>query len=144
MIEGDDRHLPGSQAKMCRGIPLDDEDRARWLDRLGELVQSWAGHVVATCPALKRSYRNRLRAVAPTRRIVYLEITTDEARARVATRAGHGLPSSLVSNRFGTLEETMTTLHEGWPRTRDDASMVRLGSNALFSILPLQFTYPRG
>ncbi|MGJ7568255.1 gluconokinase [Variovorax sp. GB1R11] len=104
MIEGDDHHLPGSQDKMRRGIPLDDEDRAPWLDRLGALVERSADHVVVTCSALKRSYRDRLRAAAPALRIVYLEIGADEALARVAARSGHWFPPSLVSNQFATLE----------------------------------------
>jgi gluconokinase len=33
LIEGDDHHLPESQAKMRQGIALQDSDREPWLDR---------------------------------------------------------------------------------------------------------------
>lgn len=104
MIEGDDHHLPRSQEKMRSGIALDDEDRDPWLDRLGALAAESAGHVVFTCSALKRRYRDRLRAAEPALRIVYIEIAPDEARARVAARSAHWFPASLVDNQFATLE----------------------------------------
>ncbi len=36
LIEGDAFHPAANIAKMSAGIPLDDEDRAGWLTRLGE------------------------------------------------------------------------------------------------------------
>ena len=38
LIEGDELHLPESQAKMRQGKALQDSDREPWLDRLGSLV----------------------------------------------------------------------------------------------------------
>jgi len=104
MIEGDDYHLPQSQEKMRRGIALNDADRDPWLDRLGALVAESAGHVVFTCSALKRRYRDRLRAAEPTLEIVYIDITPEAARARVAARTAHWFPASLVDTQFATLE----------------------------------------
>lgn len=104
MIEGDDHHLAQSQEKMRRGIALDDEDRDPWLDRLGALAAESTGHVVVTCSALKRRYRERLRVAEPALLIVYIDITPEEARARVAARTSHWFPASLVDNQFATLE----------------------------------------
>ena len=104
MIEGDDYHLPRCQEKMRRGIALDDEDRAPWLDRLGTLVAASESHVVFTCSALKRRYRDRLRAAEPSLKIVYLDIAPEEARARVAGRSAHWFPASLVDSQFAALE----------------------------------------
>lgn len=104
MIEGDEHHLPASQEKMRQGIALGDADHEPWLDRLGALAQEAEGHVVLTCSALKRSYRERLRAAVPTLRIVYLEIGVREAQKRVAARPGHWFPASLVNDQFATLE----------------------------------------
>ncbi|BEP64539.1 gluconokinase, GntK/IdnK-type (plasmid) [Variovorax sp. V213] len=104
MIEGDDHHLPQSQEKMRSGIALDDEDRGPWLDRLGTLMAESAGHVVLACSALKRRYRERLRAAEPTLKIVYIDIAPEEARARVEARSTHWFPASLVDNQFATLE----------------------------------------
>jgi len=104
MIEGDDHHLAQSQEKMRRGIALDDEDRDPWLDRLGALAAASTGHVVITCSALRRRYRERLRAAEPALEIVYIDIAPEEARARVAARPAHWFPASLVDSQFATLE----------------------------------------
>jgi gluconokinase len=104
LIEGDDFHLPASQRKMRDGIPLDDSDRWPWLDRLGALLAADTGSAVLSCSALKRAYRDRLRAAVPDLRIVYIEIAPEEARSRVAARTGHLFPPSLVANQFATLE----------------------------------------
>ena len=36
MMEGDRLHPPANVEKMRRGVPLDDADRAPWLDTIGE------------------------------------------------------------------------------------------------------------
>lgn len=104
MIEGDVHHLPQSQQKMRSGIELDDSDREPWLDRLGELVSRSRGDVVLSCSALKRSYRERLRARVPGLRFVYIEIDEAEAAQRVRSRTGHLFPHRLVASQFQALE----------------------------------------
>ena len=104
LIEGDDHHSPSSREKMSRGIPLADEDRAGWLDRLGEALRGHPQGAVLTCSALKRAYRDRLRAASPGLRFVFLEIARDQAQARVSARASHFFSTSLVDNQFETLE----------------------------------------
>ena len=59
-IEADDLHPAANIAKMASGTPLTDADRWPWLeDLVTELAASDV--VVATCSALKRSYRDLLR-----------------------------------------------------------------------------------
>ena len=104
LIEGDDYHLPESRDKMRRGIALNDSDREPWLARLGSLMASAPDHTVLTCSALKRDYRDRLRRAEPSLKIVYLEISREASKARVAARPGHLFPASLVDNQFMVLE----------------------------------------
>ena len=104
LIEGDEHHLPTSKAKMRAGVPLTDADREPWLDELGSLVAAEEGGAVLTCSALKRRYRDRLRAKVPGLRFVFIEIDQDDAVARVASRSAHMFPPSLVANQFATLE----------------------------------------
>ncbi len=108
LVEGDDYHSDASRTKMREGIPLGDADRAAWLRTLGALLaeQCDRGEPIAlTCSALKRSYRDGLRAQCPGVRFVYLEIDKPDALARVAARAGeHLFPPSLVDSQFSTLE----------------------------------------
>ena len=103
-IEGDEHHPPASREKMRRGIALEDSDREPWLDRLGELMAGRATSVVLTCSALKRSYRERLRAKVPGLLFVFVEIDEATAAERVRTRAGHYFPAGLVASQFQVLE----------------------------------------
>ncbi|OUM00677.1 gluconokinase [Variovorax sp. JS1663] len=105
LVEGDDFHSAESVSKMRAGTPLTDADRAGWLDRLGQELAAHAGDgVVLSCSALKRDYRDRLRAAAPGLRFVFMELTPEEAERRVAGRSEHFFAASLVENQFATLE----------------------------------------
>jgi len=105
LIEGDDFHAPASRDKMNRGIALTDADRDGWLTTLGEALKERPGGAVLTCSALKRAYRDRLRAASPGLRFVFLDIARADALARVAARAAsHFFSASLVDSQFATLE----------------------------------------
>ena len=104
LIEGDDHHSPGSREKMAKGTPLTDADRAGWLATLAGLLAQRQGGVVLTCSSLRRAYREQLRAADPALRFVFLDITPEQALARVAARSSHFFSSSLVDSQFATLE----------------------------------------
>ena len=113
LIEGDDYHSAQSREKMSQGIALTDDDREGWLATLGELLNAArsdarrdsAARSVLNCSALKRAYRDRLRAVVADLRFVYLEISRADALRRVSARAGeHFFPVKLVDSQFATLE----------------------------------------
>lgn len=107
LIEGDDHHPPANVEKMSRGIALTDADRTGWLATLGCALAAEPRGAVLTCSALKRIYREQLRAAAPGLRFVFMEIGQAEAQRRVAARAEageHTFPASLVANQFATLE----------------------------------------
>ena len=105
LIEGDDFHPAASRDKMNRGIALTDADRDGWLATLGEQLQRHPAGAVLTCSALKRAYRDRLRAASPALRFVFLDIARADALARVAARAAsHFFSASLVDSQFATLE----------------------------------------
>ena len=105
LIEGDDHHSPTSREKMRQGIALTDADREGWLATLSLLLQAHPQGVVLTCSALKKAYRDRLRAACPGLRFVFLEIDRVSAGQRVAARAGtHFFSTALVDSQFATLE----------------------------------------
>jgi gluconokinase len=104
LVEGDDFHSEASRAKMAGGIPLTDADRAEWLRELGRQLAAHPAGVVLTCSALKKAYRDQLRAAAPGLRFVFLAIGPDEALRRVAGRASHFFSKDLVASQFATLE----------------------------------------
>ena len=105
LIEGDEYHSDANRAKMARGIPLTDVDRAGWLDTLANELRAATGGVVLTCSALKRAYRDRLRAAAPALRFVFMDIDLASARARIEARRGaHFFSPTLVESQFAALE----------------------------------------
>jgi gluconokinase len=107
-FDGDDLHSPEARAKMTAGIPLNDEDRAPWLDRIGVLLSDAVAHpagVVVACSALRRAYRDRLRAIAgPSLRFLFLKGDKAQMRERVAQRKNHYMPASLIDSQFAALE----------------------------------------
>ena len=105
LLEGDDFHSEANVAKMRSGTPLSDDDRAAWLDTLAAQLQAHPQGVVLTCSALKQRYRERLRAAAPGLRFVFLDLTQEQARERVAARPAHLFPVSLVASQFAALED---------------------------------------
>ncbi|HEY0858828.1 MAG TPA: gluconokinase [Albitalea sp.] len=104
LIEGDDFHPEASKAKMRQGIALTDADRRGWLATLADQLALHRDGGVLTCSALKRSYRDQLRAGAPGLRFAYLEISEADSRRRVAARPAHLFPPALVASQFATLE----------------------------------------
>lgn len=102
-LEGDAFHSDASRDKMARGQALTDEDRASWLERLCGELRRQPG-LVLTCSALKRRYREQLRAASPGLRFAFLDLSPAEAQQRVATRGGHFFAPTLVDSQFATLE----------------------------------------
>ena len=107
LIEGDDHHSAVNRARMAQGIALTDADRQDWLATLGRLLQAQPQGVVLTCSALKRSYRDQLRAASPGLRFAFLDITRAAAAQRVAARSSHFFSASLVDSQFATLESPL-------------------------------------
>ncbi|CCO31151.1 Thermosensitive gluconokinase OS=Escherichia coli (strain K12) GN=idnK PE=3 SV=1 [Rhizoctonia solani AG-1 IB] len=64
-VDGDDLHPAANVAKMSRGEPLTDADRAPWLkiirERATELATQGNGVTVVACSALRKAYRELLR-----------------------------------------------------------------------------------
>ncbi|MGJ8698104.1 MAG: gluconokinase [Verrucomicrobiaceae bacterium] len=103
-VEGDDFHPPENVAKMSAGVPLNDGDRAGWLEALaGEMRRAEGRPVVVSCSALKEKYREVLR-VNEEVRFVYLEGTEAELQARLVARTDHFMPASLLRSQLETLE----------------------------------------
>lgn len=106
-IEGDELHPPRNVALMAAGTPLTDADRADWLatiaHRLGQAHA--AGHgLVVSCSALKRRYRDVLRASCPGLRFVHLQGSAALLHQRMSARTGHYMPPSLLDSQLATLE----------------------------------------
>lgn len=103
--EGDDFHPQANIDKMSALHPLGDADRWPWLDAIGAWAHERAGlGGVVSCSALKRSYRDRLRAAAPG--VVFVHLAGDRKliEDRMTHRQGHFMPTALLDSQFATLQ----------------------------------------
>ena len=107
-FEGDSFHSEANVAKMRRGEALTDADRWPWLDVLGQAIGKAVteeGVAVAACSALKRIYRDRLRAaIGASTSFVLLEVGREELVRRLNNRPGHYMPASLIDSQLAILE----------------------------------------
>jgi gluconokinase len=107
-VEGDAYHSAENVKRMTSGVPLTDEDRAQWLQSLAARIREAraAGTgLVMTCSALKRAYRDVLRAGAPELRFVFLRGSPTLLAGRLANRRGHFMPPSLLDSQLAILQE---------------------------------------
>jgi gluconokinase len=106
-VDGDDFHSPANKQKMSRGIPLTDSDREPWLEALRSVVLAWLqrdSDGVLACSALKRSYREQLRAGEDVR-FIYLKGDSGFLERRLRGRAGHFAGPDLLASQLERLEE---------------------------------------
>ncbi len=113
-VEGDEYHPAANVERMALGIPLTDDDRLPWLRalaaRIREAGDAGTGLVLA-CSALKRSYRDILRAPARGLQFVFLKGAQTLIAGRLAGRRGHFMPPALLDSQFATLEEPTPDEH---------------------------------
>ncbi len=105
--EGDDFHSPESIAKMAAGIPLNDSDRQEWLLALQSIIRrafERNEELVLTCSALKRRYRDLLRAGDPALIFIHLHGDRDLIAGRMKQRSGHFMPAVLLESQLRDLE----------------------------------------
>ncbi|KAM7216801.1 P-loop containing nucleoside triphosphate hydrolase protein [Rhypophila decipiens] len=113
-VEGDDYHPKANVEKMSRGEPLTDSDRAGWLEALRDHEtaippEGESPHLVMTCSALKRHYRDVLREGAKNAgslriRFVFLDAPEEVLVQRAGLRQGHFAKANLVHSQFEALE----------------------------------------
>lgn len=102
--DGDDLHPAANVEKMRAGHPLNDDDRWPWLDRVAAVLAVDAP-VIVGCSALRRAYRDRLRAGAggPVH-FVHLAGSRELLAKRMSARTGHYMPLSLLDTQLAALE----------------------------------------
>ena len=134
-LEADDFHPCGNIEKMRNGLPLTDEDRWPWLERLREqIARSLAAkeNAVIACSALKRAYRERLR-VGDDVKFVFLRGDYALVEKQLRRRRGHFMNPDLLQSQFADLEgpesdEDAVTIESGrTPEELVDEITKRLG-----------------
>jgi gluconokinase len=108
MLEGDSLHSAHNIQRMAAGHALTDADRQDWLAAIADRIEKAVAarqSLVVSCSALKRRYRDTLRAADPQLTLVYLKGDMELIRARLAQRQHHFMPPALLESQFQTLEE---------------------------------------
>jgi gluconokinase len=103
--DADSLHSDANRAKMHSGVPLTDDDRWPWLDAVGDrFADAAVSGLVMACSALRRVYRDRIRAVAPGVIFAHLHGTRELLLARAEARTDHFMPPALLDSQLATLE----------------------------------------
>ena len=106
--DGDWFHPQSNVEKMHHGEPLNDQDRWPWLRAIADWIDATrrtGGHGVVACSALKRAYRDILIGDRRDVRLVFLKGDHNLIARRIAARADHFMPSTLLESQFAALQE---------------------------------------
>ncbi len=104
-LDGDSLHPVENVAKMAAGTPLTDDDRWPWLATVGStLATEGDDGLVLACSALRRSYRDAIRALAPGTLFLHLHGSKEVLGSRLEGRSGHFMPAALLESQLATLE----------------------------------------
>jgi gluconokinase len=139
-VDADSLHPPANVEKMAAGVPLTDEDRWPWLSLVGaELASTHPNGIVVACSALRRAYRDAIRANAPATTFALLSVELSVLQGRVTQRPGHFMPPSLLTSQLETLEPLeadepgLTTSAEEGIEPTAARILAELGSRQLMS-----------
>lgn len=128
-IDGDSLHPIENVEKMASGTPLDDDDRAPWLEIVGRTLHEHGERgngLVVACSALKRMYRDQIRSQSPAALFLHLSGSLEVLTRRIEGRSGHFMPAALLQSQIDTLEP-LTADEDGYVLDIDQpvAQMVR-------------------
>jgi gluconokinase len=107
LYDADDFHSPENIARMRSGVPLTDEDRWPWLDRLNGVLRDTerkGASAILACSALKLRYRDRLAQGLADVRFVHLRGSFELIKQRIDARKGHYMTGQLLQSQFAALE----------------------------------------
>jgi gluconokinase len=109
-LDADDYHPETNVAKMSRGEPLTDADRAPWLEILRTEIATRLARgeeAILACSALKKAYRQKLQVDPGQVRFVYLKVSPELLQKRLEQRPGHFMKPSMLRSQLETLEEPL-------------------------------------
>lgn len=106
LIDGDDLHPRANIIKMGSGQPLNDEDRAPWLERIRDAafsLEQKSEKGIIVCSALKKKYRDLIRDGNDVK-FIFLKGEFDLVLSRMQKRQGHYMKADMLRSQFDTLE----------------------------------------
>lgn len=112
--DADDFHSVENKTKMKAGTPLNDEDRAGWLQSLNELAvkQVKSKGAIIACSGLKEKYRSILvKDLAGPVYWVVLKGDYSLLHKRMEARKDHYMPPGLLNSQLNTMEYPPYGIH---------------------------------
>ena len=109
-FDGDAFHPQENINKMKNGIPLNDEDRAPWLQSINLHMKEQSKSSIYACSSLKSKYRKILSENIQDLQFIYLKGTIDIIHQRLQSRSNHFMPIDLLQSQFDDLEEPQNAL----------------------------------
>ena len=105
--DADEFHPAANVAKMSAGQPLNDDDRAPWLQSISEHISDCLARdvgAVVTCSALKKAYREVIVVDLERVKFVYLHGSRELLWERISGREGHFMKPAMLDSQLATLE----------------------------------------
>lgn len=107
LIDGDDLHPRANILKMGSGLPLNDDDRRPWLERINDAafsLEQKSENGIIVCSALKKAYRDQIRQGNQKLTFLFLHGSFELIQQRMAQRKGHFMKTAMLQSQFDTLE----------------------------------------
>lgn len=107
LIDGDDLHPRANILKMGSGLPLNDDDRRPWLERINDAafsLEQKSENGIIVCSALKKAYRDQIRQGNQQLTFLFLHGSFELIQQRMAQRKGHFMKTAMLQSQFDTLE----------------------------------------
>lgn len=111
LIDGDDLHPRANILKMASGLPLNDDDRRPWLERINDAafsLEQKSENGIIICSALKKAYRDQIRQDNQKLTFLFLHGSFELIQQRMAQRKGHFMKTAMLQSQFDTLEIPQT------------------------------------
>jgi gluconokinase len=105
--DADAFHPPENVAKMSRGAPLNDEDRAPWLAAIRAYIERSLAEkrgAIVTCSALRARYRDVILVDAARVALVHLTGSPELLMERISGRKGHFMKPAMLQSQLDALE----------------------------------------
>lgn len=106
-LDADDFHSAEAKSRMASGLPLNDEMRQPWVEKIcARLQQALATHepLVLAFSGLRRAHRQLIRNQGLRTMVLFMEGDEASIQARVNQRPNHFMNPGLVRSQFEALE----------------------------------------
>jgi len=128
-LDADDYHTPEKKAKMHAGIPLTDEDRWPWLDKLNAELRADVGKgkpVILACSALSNVTATGSSSACQGA-LDLPEGSFELLSSRLGHRTGHFMPASLLQSQLDQLEEPKDAIVLDVSKTEEELWLISNG-----------------